>query len=235
MLLIATLISTTLAIVMSVIAWRATADQRRRSDARVAALAQAIHGANDRLDTFRPVELLDELDRLDREDERGLFAIPAEPSGSRYAVALAAAGFVVASVAAAAIVFSGESGTNAPAQPAAAPGTTSAPAAAPASAPLELISLTHEREGGTLTIRGVVRNPEAGVETDRLTAVVMLFDRDGGFVASGRATVDAPSLIPGGEAPFVVTVPAAGQIGRYRVSFRAGDRIVSHVDKRGTS
>jgi hypothetical protein len=157
-------------------------------------------------------------------------------------VALAAAGFVVASVAAAAIVFSGESPATTPATvpsvSASSPSSSgaSAPAAAPAAAPLELLSLTHERDGGTLTVRGIVRNPEAGgVEADRLTAVVMLFDRDGSLLATGRSAVDAPALIPGGQAPFVVTVPATGQIGRYRVSFRSGDRIVSHVDKRGAS
>ena len=34
------------------------------------------------------------------------------------------------------------------------------------------------------------------------------------------------------EATFVVTVPGAGAVDRYRVSFRTDDRIVPHVDRR---
>ena len=33
-------------------------------------------------------------------------------------------------------------------------------------------------------------------------------------------------------AGFIVTVPHAGEVGRYRVSFRSDDRIVPHVDHR---
>ena len=40
-------------------------------------------------------------------------------------------------------------------------------------------------------------------------------------------------LAPGSESPFVVTVAGAGDVGRYRISFRADDRIVAHVDTRG--
>jgi hypothetical protein len=99
-------------------------------------------------------------------------------------------------------------------------------------APLELVALTHDREADRLTVRGIVRNPSAGGERPHLTAVVFLFDRDGGFVASGRADVDASALGPGTEAPFTVTIPNAGDVGKYRVSFRTDDRIVPHVDRR---
>jgi hypothetical protein len=44
--------------------------------------------------------------------------------------------------------------------------------------------------------------------------------------------VQSSSLRPGGETTFVVTVPGAGDVGRYRVSFRTDDRIVPHVDRR---
>ena len=65
--------------------------------------------------------------------------------------------------------------------------TGAAPVAAPAPAPvpLELVALGHERDGDRLTVRGVVRNPAAGAEIDGVTAVVFLFNRDGGFLASG--------------------------------------------------
>jgi len=62
--------------------------------------------------------------------------------------------------------------------------------------------------------------------------VVFLFNRDGGFLTSGRATVESPSLVPGGETRFSVAVPAAGDVGRYRVSFRTDDRVVPHIDRR---
>jgi hypothetical protein len=51
-------------------------------------------------------------------------------------------------------------------------------------------------------------------------------------VASGRAAIDGSALGPGAESTFVVTLPGAGDVGRYRVSFRTGDRVVSHVDRR---
>jgi hypothetical protein len=66
-----------------------------------------------------------------------------------------------------------------------------------------------------------------------VTAVVFAFDRNGGFVASGRAPLDFGSLAPGDESPFVVAVPNVSQVARYRVSFRTGRGIVRHVDRRG--
>jgi len=98
--------------------------------------------------------------------------------------------------------------------------------------PLELIALSHERDADRLTVRGVVRNPGAGAEVHRLTAVVFVFNHDGGFVASGRAAVDALPLVPGAEAPFAVTIAGAADVGRYRVSFRTDERVVPHVDRR---
>ena len=41
------------------------------------------------------------------------------------------------------------------------------------------------------------------------------------------------ALAAGAEAPFVVTLPDADSVDRYRVSFRTDDRIVPHVDRRG--
>jgi hypothetical protein len=111
----------------------------------------------------------------------------------------------------------------------AAPTATAQPAAAPA---LELVALGHERDGDRLTVRGIVRNPGTGSPVERLTAVVFLFSRDGGFLASGRIAVGPTGLRPGGESPFVVTVPGAAEVGRYRVSFRTDDRVVPHVDRR---
>ena len=47
-----------------------------------------------------------------------------------------------------------------------------------------------------LTVRGVVRNPASGAAMDRLTAVVLLFTPDGGFLTSGRAVVEPPRARP---------------------------------------
>ena len=111
--------------------------------------------------------------------------------------------------------------------------TGSVPAAhVNAPAPLELVSMRHQREGTTLTVSGFVRNPTAGAAVNGVTAVVFAFDRKGGFVASGRAPLDFSALAPGDESPFVVSVPNVSDVARYRVSFRTGRGVVRHVDRR---
>jgi hypothetical protein len=109
------------------------------------------------------------------------------------------------------------------------------PASAPGNddvVPVELLALGHDRDGDRLTVRGVVRNPSAGRAVDRMTAVVFLYNRDGGFLTSGRAGIDSTALLAGGESAFVVVIPGASDVGRYRVSFRTDDRVVPHVDRR---
>jgi hypothetical protein len=108
-----------------------------------------------------------------------------------------------------------------------APGSASAEPA-----PLELVALGHDRDNDRITIRGVVRNPQSGVEWGRLSAVVVLFNRDGEFLATERAPVEHPTLDPGSETRFVVTAPRGSDVARYRVSFRSDDRVVRHVDRR---
>jgi hypothetical protein len=225
MLLLLTITSMLVALVMSAVAWRASSEERRRSDARVAALATAIHATVD-LDLRRPVHAVAADAGVATGQDLFTPASSAKTAGSRWGIALAAGGLVMATVAAAAIVFSSDTP---------AVSTASAPAAAAATAPLELVALAHERDGDSLTVRGVVRNPPSGTEMDRLVAVVFLFDRDGGFITSGRAALESSALIPGGESTFVVTVPATAEVGRYRVSFRTDDRVISHVDKRNRS
>lgn len=100
------------------------------------------------------------------------------------------------------------------------------------SAPLELVSMRHQRQGATLTVSGLVRNPAAGTPVDGVTAVVFAFDRSGGFVASGRAALDFRALAPGDESPFVVAVDNVSDVARYRVSFRTERGVVRHVDRR---
>jgi hypothetical protein len=106
-----------------------------------------------------------------------------------------------------------------------------APAAA--SQPLELLSLAHTRSGSSITVSGVVRNPAGATSRDGVAAVVFLFDGTGRFLSSARADLDYRALGPGDESPFVVVVPRGEGVARYRVSFRAGDSLVPHVDRRG--
>ena len=210
-LVVVTLTSILLAAAMSVVAWRIAGDERRRSEARIAALAADIHDRRvvvETSDLFRP--------RSSRSQSAALFAI----------------GVIVICGAVGSVIFLGAArGRGArTAKPAAA----SLPAL-PGATPLELVALGYQRDGDQLTVRGVVRNPPSATERDRLSAVVFLFTPEGGFLTSGRATIESPALIPGGESTFIVTVPGATSVGRYRVSFRTDEQVVPHVDRRHES
>jgi hypothetical protein len=258
-LLLVTVTSMVVAVVMGVIAWRIAGEEGRRSEARIAALAADIHaapivepvrGADAGLPRRAEIGLRAEPARLASEPARvgathswhdelelrpepevasstGLFAAAQQParSGSRWAVVVGIGTLAVGTAAALAILLS--AGPRSVAHD-----NGAAPVAAPAPVPLELVALGHERDGDRLTVRGVVRNPAAGAAIDGVTAVVFLFNRDGGFLASGRMPVLSSTLPPGSETTFVVTVPGASDVGRYRVSFRTDDRIVPHVDRR---
>ena len=98
--------------------------------------------------------------------------------------------------------------------------------------PLELVALGHAREVSVLTITGTVRNPSKGMKVEGLTAVISLLDRTGALVSTKDVPLDYRALGPGEEAPFKVSIPDSGSIARYRVSFRAGTDVVPHVDRR---
>ena len=222
MLIVIAAISLAVSITMSVIAWRLSREERRRSRARVAVLASDLAdldlhpagaGAPVAADLFRAQE----------------------PGPSRFTAVLAVGVFAVATALALIVVTGrhGQSGAEPPATVIVRPGATPpGPRTTAESAPLELVALGHEREGDGIIVRGVVRNPAAGVERNRVAVVVFLFNRDGGFLTSSLAAVDVPALAPGSQSGFIVTVPHAGEVGRYRVSFRSDDRIVPHVDRR---
>ncbi len=110
-----------------------------------------------------------------------------------------------------------------------------APMAAGQTAPLELLSLRHATEpDGAFTVTGLVQNPTDASTVPDVVAVLFLFDADGNYFASGRAPLDLSSLQPGAESPFVVRVPNAGRVGRYRVGFRLeSGAVVAHVNHRG--
>jgi hypothetical protein len=104
-----------------------------------------------------------------------------------------------------------------------------------ADAPLELVTLEHDRDDDRLVVRGIVRNPSSARVLSNLTAVVLIYAEDGSVISSGRAPVAVKALAPGAETAFVVTLPDADSVARYRVSFRAEDRIVPHIDRRARS
>jgi hypothetical protein len=229
-LVLVTIVSMLLALVMSVIAWRVGKEERRRSEARVAALAADIHEI-DRIDRSRSLPI-DELEI--RPSGRGtatpaagrLFSsqAPRQP-GFRLFAAVGIGVLVFGSAVALAVILGTSSGTRV------VPAADAPDVKAENPPSLELVALGHERDGNQLTVRGAIRNP-SGLDITRLTAVVFLFSRDGGVLASGRAAVEPSSNGRGAEATFRVAVPAPADVARYRVSFRTDDRIVPHVDRR---
>jgi len=99
--------------------------------------------------------------------------------------------------------------------------------------PLELVSLRHLQQSQSLTVTGLVQNPRAGAPLSGVVATAFVFGSDGTFLSSSRAPLDFTTLAPGDESPFVVTIPVTGVVSRYRIGFRAEDgRVIAHVDKR---
>jgi hypothetical protein len=112
--------------------------------------------------------------------------------------------------------------------------TKRAEADAVSSAPLELLALGHTAEADGLTISGIVQNPRGGTALADVVATASLFGSDGAVVAVGQAPLDFTQLRPGDESPFVVKVPTAAGVARYRVSFKNGKgAVLGHVDRRG--
>jgi hypothetical protein len=269
-----TIVSLIVAFVMSVLAMRASREEKQRSAARVAALSLAA-GADDTIKTSVPVESKTEapkplwssprvvaapvahvapvarvapaaaataapiewpLNEPAFQPERrqasdpvvthasgflGAAEIPRDNGGRQKTLAVAA--FVLFAVLSGGLVWmmSGPRGTTAQAM-----GPNS---------PLELVSLTHQRQNARLAVSGLVRNPVAGKPIEQLSAVVFLFDRTGTFVTSARANVDFLNIGAGDESPFVVTLDAPPTVARYRVSFRTDEGVVPHVDRRSAS
>ena len=189
--------------------------ERRRSDARVAALASAID--NPRWATGVEDE--------GREQEDGVISpwamslvVPDVERPSR-APAFAIAALVI--LAAGALLAVGMSGGSRASRHASAVSATS----------IELVSMRHAMDGETLIVSGLVRNPTA-TTTPALSAVVSVVGRDGRVIAHGESQLDPTVLGPGKETTFRVTVPQVGDPGRYRLAFVNGSQIVPHVDRR---
>lgn len=232
-----TAVSLVVAFVMSVTAWRLMREEKQRSAARIAALSAGDDAPVDLpIAETKPVSkspwkqaVVPQIAQAETVEPTithstgFLGAAPVErDNGDRQkTLAFAAVVFFVCLAGGTAWVMS-------------APEGTSAVAVGPNS-PLELVSLTHSRQKDRLSVSGLVRNPAAGKPVERLSAVVLLFDRTGTFVTSSKAHVDFLRLGAGDETPFVVTIDAPESVARYRVSFRTDEGVVPHIDRRADS
>lgn len=204
-LLVVTITAVGAALAAAAYAWRVARAEQLRSDARVAALAAAIDGTPD--DTPNTM--------FARAPRSGLQGRPLLKVG---------VGFAMAVLVIVLIAMSGDRQRGAVDQ-------AGIPGPERSSQELELLSMRHARAGNQLTVTGLVRNRGTAAAT-AIMAVVFVFDRDGGFVASGRAPLEFDAISQGDESPFKVTIPDVKDVGRYRVSFRTTAGILPHVDRR---
>lgn len=207
------------------LSWRLGREERQREQARIAALATAMTGPS----TLRSMGVSSEADTATRVAVGSVFDRATEGLRGRPAIKAAVIGAMVVTIVIGAIIGARMSDNAA----ASTTPTRNDAIATNAAAPLELMSMRHQRQGTTLTVSGLVRNPAQGVEVNGITAVVFAFDRTGAFLASGRAALDLSALGPGDESAFVVNIPNALDVARYRVTFRSGSGVVRHVDRRG--
>ncbi len=212
----ATILSLLIAITMGVVTYRLLREERRRSDARVAALAEELRrdaGAG------RPAPDPEPPAAPEGGADLPLFD-PAPESTSTLANRLAAFGaavvIVVVVLAVGFYVLSRDGAERAPDDP---------------HLPVELLALEHDTAGPLLAISGSVRNPADAAGVAELFVVAMAFDETGAMIASRQTRIAAPRLAPGTASPFVVEIPAEG-ISRYRISFAIDDATVPHVDLR---
>lgn len=214
MLVVLSVLSFIAAIVFGALAWHARREEQRRSDARVAALAMAIDG-----DMAAQPPAAHPMFTPERHvAARGNPILKA-------AVGIAMTVLVVIAVAMAA---HDKPSTGTTAEHAGQRAT----AGADAGTRLELLAMRDSRNRDALTVSGLVRNARSSGEIDHVSAVVLAFGRDGTFIASSRAPLDMSRLRPGEESPFVVTVPGAAGVERYRVTFRTDHGVIRHLDLR---
>ena len=193
-------------------AWRARADEAQRSAARVAALSAAIDASEPAGPTAPATHAV---------AVTSMFATA--PGASVQGRPLVKMG-IFAALATSLMVIVAMANRD----------SAATPAATKEHAALELVSMRHTRDAGTLIVSGLVRNPREGAPRSHVSAIVSAFDRSGGFVASGRAALDFTTLAPGDESPFVVKIPGVAGAARYRVSFRTEDGVVRHLDRRAS-
>jgi hypothetical protein len=239
-----------MALAMGVVLARMLREERRRSEARVAALVEMSGGAvvvtpaavpspvipTPAIPTApmaaapdAPADLVLRPDDAPADDEARLFVEP-ERSSPWTARLAAAAAFVSVVGTLGYLLLPARQGETA-IEIRKAPEREPAPAAA--APPLELLALRHAADGTTLSVSGVVHNPRAASARTGVVATLFAFGADGALLATGRAPLDYTTLGPGDESPFVVTVPVSGAVARYRVGFRGVDgTVIAHIDRR---
>lgn len=216
-LVIITTISLVLAVAMGIIVFRVLRDESQRAEARVALLSAAA-----RDDDPLPLQKPDDAVRLALDP-------PGTPSGTLFSTADGDSPWLRRVGAAAALAGIVTVAGYAVMRNASDP----APRAAVQAPPLELLALRHAPQLDALTISGTVRNPRAGTAISHVVVTAALFSADGSLLASARAPLDFPTLAPGDESPFVITLPVKGTVAKYRVGFRSPDgSVMAHVDRR---
>jgi hypothetical protein len=199
-------------VVLAVMTVYRTLVERRRSEARIAALAAAIDNPHWEAafdDEEAPLETIT--------PPAVSLVVPDVVRPSRVP-AFAIGGLVI--LAASALLIAGMGGSH-----------RARPDVPPAASSIELVSMHHVLDGETLIVSGFVRNPTVSA-TPSLLAVVSVIGRDGQVVARGESPLEPAFLGPGRETGFRVLVPKVSDPGRYRVAFMNGSRIVPHVDRR---
>lgn len=219
-----TMLSLFLAAAMGIVAWRVVREERRRSDARLAALAAELRrggtAADEGSEPADPEPPAGSADADDSAAGRGLFSPPSEPAGSGWAAAAALGGAAAVVLVVAATVFLLSASDDGDSD-----------AAEDTRPPLDLLDLRHAESGPFLDISGSVRNPPRAAGVERLSVVATAFDETGALIATLRTPVENPALPAGADSAFLVRLPAAG-VSRYRISFLLDDATVPHVDRR---
>lgn len=239
LLLVVTGFAVVVAVATSILAWRVTRAERRRSAMRIAALAAAADVAA--LRAHMATEIAHDVAGLDD-------FVPASPlvSGPAPTIANTPPALPVPALFGQAVPDSGSGGRQYGLFAAAAvvavlvggaglllvSGRAPAASGAEVRVPLELVALGHERVEGQLAVSGVVLNPAAGSTIQDLEAHVRAFDAAGIMIASRSAALSATALAPGQQLPFSVGLGASITAARYRVSFASRGAMLAHVDRR---
>jgi hypothetical protein len=209
-----TVLSLAIAATLGVLLARTAREQRRRSDARVSLLMDLADVSASPSTGGRAVADLElRPSTTPPGQHEHLFAERAEPAA--WPRRLFAVGIMAVIVGGAVFAWSMIERT---------PRT---PVAATAAQPqLELLSLSHQQQGGTLVITGLVQSPrQASAPLVGVQATALVFGADGTLLASGRAPIDFGALAPREESPFVIRVTAEGAV-------RSHDETLAHVDRR---
>lgn len=230
-----TVVSLLLTMALAAHVVKLTRAERRRSDARVAALTRMSDFAAENDASLHEDEDDDLMfDHLEEEPRSAaLFTAHESTTHSEWPHRL---GIVVAVALVVAIATVAVRWRSTPILPATTERIAGTAPSAQAPGLLELMSLKHAQDSTTLTITGLVQNPRDGVPLTKVIATAYLFSADGTFIANGRAPLDFTMLRPGDESAFTISVPVSSAVARYRVGFRGEDgRIIGHVDRRGGS